>query len=107
MYRQQNLPKNTLKGIKPYKGESVEKKVARAMSNKEPLKDKAPLIYTDRKDGVNPDHDIRTDKWEYLVEGHNALAKTKRAKRDHVPDTPKPGEKTEKGETGGQSTQTT
>lgn len=84
MYKKQQLPKQTMRGIKAYPAESIEKKVARVLSNKEPIKDQAPLIYTDRKDGVQPDYDIRTDKYEYLVEGHDALAKSKRAKRDNI-----------------------
>lgn len=84
MYKKQKLPPETMKGIKPYTGESIEKKIARVLSNKETIKDQAPLIYTDRKDGVQPDYDIRTDKYEYLVEGHDALAKTRRAKRDNI-----------------------
>lgn len=118
MYKRQKNTKQTLKGIEPYKGESIEKKVARVLSNKEAIKDNAPLIYTDRKDGVQPDYDIRTDKYEYLVEGHDALAKSKRAKRDNLPktetktettgaDSPKTETGGQKTETGGQSTQTT
>lgn len=107
MYRQQRLQKSTLKGIIPYKGESIEKKVARVLSNKEAIKDQAPLIYTDRKDGVQPDYDIRTDKYEYLVEGHNALANSKRAKRDTLPVTEKKIENPGSPESGAQSTQTT
>lgn len=83
-YKKQILPPETMKGIKAYKAESIERKIARVLSNKESIKDQAPLIYTDRKDGVQPDYDIRTDKYEYLVEGHDALAKTKRAKRDNI-----------------------
>lgn len=109
MYRKQRLPQTTLRGILPYKGESIERKVSRVKSNNEPIKDQAPLTYTDRKDGVLPDFDMRTDKWEYLVEGHDALAKSKRAKRDTVPDTQTETakENTVNTETGGQSTQTT
>lgn len=111
MYRKFRQPQQTLKGIKPYPGESIEKKVARVLSNKEAIKDNAPLIYTDRKDGVLPDYDIRTDKYEYLVEGHDALAKSKRARRDTLPKTETKSEGSEgasqNSETGGQSTQTT
>lgn len=84
MYRKQQTAAHTLTGIKCYLGESIERKVARVLSNKEAIKDNAPLIYTDRADGVLPDYDIRTDKYEHLVEGHDALAKSKRAKRDNI-----------------------
>lgn len=74
----------TLKGNKTYLGETIENKVRRVLNNNEPIKDTAPLIYTERKDGVLPDYDMRTDKYEHLVEGFDALAKSKRAKSDGV-----------------------
>lgn len=116
MYRKIKPTSSKLKGVKAYKGESIEKKVFRMMTNGEPIKDGAPLTYTDRADGVQPDYDIRTDKFEYLVEGHNALAKTKRAKRDNIgkamDSLDKQNQELNKGEAGkpengGQSTQTT
>ena len=45
-------------------GETIEQKVERIMSNNEPIEDVAPLIYTERADGVQPQYDIRTDRWE-------------------------------------------
>lgn len=113
MYKKQKTSRETLKGKIAYIGESIEKKIARVLSNKENIKDQAPLIYTDRKDGVQPDYDIRTDKYEYLVEGHDALAKSKRAKRDNIAAAKKDLDlqnkdlNGDKGETEGQSTQTT
>lgn len=47
-----------------YEGESIETKVARLMETGEPIKDGAPIVYTLKKDGVRPEFDIRTDKWE-------------------------------------------
>ena len=44
-----------------YEGESIESKVERIVTNNEPISDGAPLIYTDRKEGVLPQYDIRTD----------------------------------------------
>lgn len=74
----------TIKGQQTYTAESLEKKLQRVMSNNEAIKDSAPLIYTDRKDGVLPDYDMRTDKYEYLVDGFDKAAKSKRAKRDGI-----------------------
>lgn len=113
MYKKQTLPPQTMKGIVAYIGESIEKKIARVLSNKENIKDQAPLIYTDKKDGVQPDYDIRTDKYEYLVEGHDALAKSRRAKSEGIGKTQKNPETINKelnpGKTdgGAESTQTT
>ena len=41
-------------------GEYIEDKVRRIVNNGEPITDNAPLIYTDRKDGVRAEYDIRT-----------------------------------------------
>lgn len=60
-----------MKGIKKidaYEGETIENKVRRLTENKEPIKDAAPLVYTKKVDGVLPQYDIRTDKWD-LVQG--------------------------------------
>lgn len=50
--------------IEPFEGESIEEKVAKLIENNEPITDGAPIIYTEKKDGVLPQYDIRTDKWE-------------------------------------------
>lgn len=84
MYRQHKAVKGTLKGITPYRAESIEATLSRMLSNKEPIGSVREPIYTDRKEGVLPDYDIRTDKFEYLVEGKDAIAKTQRAKRDNI-----------------------
>ena len=47
-----------------YEGESIEEKVAKLIENNEPITDGAPIIYTEKKDGVLPQYDIRTDKWD-------------------------------------------
>jgi len=64
-------------------GETIEQKVERILDNKEPIKDGAPLVYTDRKDGVMPGYNIRTDRWEVAVEAMNKVAKNITAKREN------------------------
>lgn len=54
--------------IDTYEGELIEDKVKRLTENKEPIKDSAPLVYTKKADGVLPQYNIRTDKWD-LVQG--------------------------------------
>lgn len=56
-------------------------KCRRITTNKEPIKDGAPLIYTNRKDGVQPGYDIRTDRFEVAVEAMDKVAKANLAKR--------------------------
>ena len=40
----------------------------------------APLIYTDKADGVMPGYNIRTDKWEIAVEAMDKINKVRTAK---------------------------
>ena len=40
--------------VEPYEGESIENKVAKLIENNEPITDGAPIIYTEKKDGVLP-----------------------------------------------------
>lgn len=70
-----------LESVEMYEGERIETKMARIMDNKEPLDDGAPVIYTERKDGVLPDYNIRTDRWDIAIEATEKIAKEKIAKR--------------------------
>lgn len=54
----------------------------RAMTSNEPIGAAAPTIYTEKKDGVRPEYDIRTDTMEIAREAMNALSKSKIAKRE-------------------------
>ena len=71
------IPETTITRNTSYEGESLEKKINRIINNKEPIKDGAPIIYTDRKDGVRPEYDVRTDRFELAVEGMGVVAQTK------------------------------
>ena len=50
--------------VESFEGESIEKKVSKLIENNEPITDGAPIIFTEKKDGVLPQYDIRTDKWD-------------------------------------------
>lgn len=45
-------------------GESIEEKMRKVTQNNEPIDNVAPLVYTERKDGVLPQYDVRTDRFE-------------------------------------------
>ena len=90
----------------------VIKKVARILNNKEPIKDGAPIIYQDRKEGVRPDHNIRTDRFEIATEAMDKVNKNKIAKReqrhkDFVDKLEKDNKDLNKGKDGGTSPDTT
>lgn len=75
MYKRLSKTKTRLKVNKSFLGETIEEKMRRILNNKEPIADGAPTLYTERKDGVNPETDIRTDKFEVAVEAMDAAHK--------------------------------
>lgn len=82
MYKIPYYAKSTIKGIQAEEGETIEKKVRRITENKEPIKDGAPEIFTERKDGVIPSTNIRTDRWEIATDAMDAVNRDRQAKRD-------------------------
>lgn len=81
-YRQQPKQRETLRNNTSYVGETLEQKIFRMMNNKEPIGDAVPLTYTDRADGVGPEYNIRTDRWEVAVEGMDRVSKSWQAQRE-------------------------
>jgi hypothetical protein len=61
-------------------GETIETKVARIVQNKEPITDGAPMLYTEKEQGVLPEYDIRTDKWEIAQNAMDVVHATNIAK---------------------------
>ena len=61
-------------------GESIENKVRRITENNEPITDGAPIIYTNREDGVLPAYNIRTDRWEVAQQAMDAVNQANLAK---------------------------
>lgn len=59
-----SFPTSRIECIVEEKGESIEQKMRKVTSSKEPIENVAPLIYTERKDGVLPQYDYRTDRFE-------------------------------------------
>lgn len=71
-----------------YEGERIEEKIDRIVNNKEPITDGAPIIFTERKDGVQPAYDIRTDRWDIAVDAMEKVDKAKKAAREERHKTP-------------------
>ena len=65
-------------------GISIERKVERITESKEPITDGAPIIYTERKEGVIPAYDVRTDRFEIAVEAMGKVVKSNIAKREQA-----------------------
>lgn len=64
-------------------GESLEEKMRRVTTTNEPIENVAPLLYTERKEGVLPECDIRTDRWEIAQNAMGAVSKSYAAKREN------------------------
>jgi len=83
MYKTPKYSKGGFQVNNSIEGETLEQKIERITTNKEPIKDGAPLIYTDRKDGVQAGYDIRTDRFEIAIDAMDYVAKSVQAKRDN------------------------
>ncbi len=82
MYKQNKIERTSITNNEGYVGESIEQKVNRIVNNKEPITDGAPMIYTERKDGVQPSYNIRTDRFEVAVEAMDKVTRSHQAKRE-------------------------
>lgn len=81
-YKQNVIVPTSIEINNSYEGERLEDKLSRMMNNKEPIKDGSPLIFTDRKDGVRPEFDIRTDRFEVAIDAMDKVDKSNKAKRE-------------------------
>lgn len=72
-------------------------KVRRIVEQGEAISDGAPLVFQERKEGVAPEYNVRTDRWELAVEAMDKVTANELAKREDVPGSkktdngPKPG----------------
>lgn len=62
-------------------GEPIEKRVERILSQNEPITDGAPIIYTKRSDGVRPEYNIRTDRWDLALDMASEITRQGLARR--------------------------
>lgn len=74
------FPKPPRTNYEYQEGESIENKVRRITENNEPITDGAPIIYTNRDDGVLPAHNIRTDRWDVAQAAMDAVNQANLAK---------------------------
>jgi len=82
MYRKIKRTESSLKVNNSVEGETIEQKVDRIVNNQEPINDSAPIIFTERKDGVLPEYNPKTDRFEIAVEATDKITATKLAKRE-------------------------
>lgn len=85
---------NNFGAIALKEGEYIERKVQRIVESGEPIEDSAPIIYTERKNGVMPAYNIRTDRWDIAQDAmqqvnnsRSKIVEMKIAKRENQPAT--------------------
>lgn len=61
-------------------GESIEEKMRRVTELGEPIDNAIPMVYTELKDGVMPEYDFRTDRWEIAQNAMDMVNKQNYAK---------------------------
>ena len=93
MYKKPIYSRSLISLNNPMEGETIELKITRLLENKEPIDDGAPVIYTARKDGVDPAYNIRTDRFEIAAEIMDKLNRDKIAKSEGTPDKPEANSK--------------
>lgn len=80
MIKPKFFPKPIRTDYEYQEGETIETKVKRIVENNEPITDGAPIIYTNREDGVLPAYDIRTDRWDVAQSAMDAVNQANLAK---------------------------
>lgn len=82
MYKKPIFRQTRLSVNESSEGSTLEQKIERIINNKEAITDGAPIIFTERKEGVLPSYNIRTDRWEIAVEGMDKVHRSYQARRE-------------------------
>jgi len=84
MYTIPHFPRTTITETTDYEAEHLETKIERKISNKEPVEGDhpAPIIFTERKDGVHAAYNIRADRFEIAIDAADKIAKSYSARRE-------------------------
>lgn len=81
MYRKVKAAQTSIRRNESVEGETIETKVKRALTNGEGIQDSAQVIYTERKHGILPEYDIRTDRWEVAIDAMDKISRDNTARR--------------------------
>lgn len=73
MYSKVIYTPTTLVVNKSIVGERIEDRVFKMVYENQPISDGAPLIYTDRRKGVEPQYNIRTDRFDIALTANDKL----------------------------------
>lgn len=103
MYKPSAPQTTMLKHNTSVEGETIEQKVNRIMNNGDPITDGAPQIYTERIEGVIPEYNIRSDRFDLALDAQEKIVKQRIAKREEN-QKKRNEEKAKKDNPGGQGT---
>lgn len=90
--KKRNPTVSTLEVDNSREGVSLENRLEKMLANGEMIKGEAPLIYTGKKEGVQPAYNIRSDRFDIAIDGMDKINKSytarreSKAKMDVVPD---------------------
>lgn len=73
MYRKNRPTSTVIRCNESTIGERIEEKMRRLIREKAPISDLAPEVFTERKEGVKAEYNIRTDKWEQATEAREKV----------------------------------
>lgn len=83
LYNIRNREDAQIKGVEQYEGETIEEKVRRILEDREPIEDEGiQTLYSARGEGVLPETNIRTDRWDLATEAMDIATKAKQAQRE-------------------------
>ena len=89
MRKPKHYPKTLIEHNDSYEGLTIEEELRKIKAEDQPIGQVLPLAYTDRKDGVLPAYDIRSDKMEIAREAKEKIGAHKAsewAKGNFVPE---------------------
>lgn len=92
-----------IKRNETYEGKSIEMMIAERMEGEKIELGGKALLYTERKDGVVPETNIRSDRFDLAMMAHDTVERARVSKRDAIGKKPE----TEKGSEAAKSTQGT
>lgn len=83
MYHKTTYRTNKLTGNDHFEGVSIEQELEKAINEKKPIEKNSisSIFYTRRKNGVLPECDIRTDRWE---RGQQAMTKVAETNKQNI-----------------------
>lgn len=82
MKRNLNHKKTQIICNETYEAESLEEKLRRMIETGEDVGETVTCTYTERKDGVLPEYDIRTDRFDLAVAATDKVSATLQSQRE-------------------------